>query len=127
MLQIVKSCLNALEFLHKNNVIHRDLKPANLLITEDFRVKIGDFGFSRYLPIDLQIKKPGNSINVREQFGWNKKLDLPHNKFVTMDEFIEKVEAITKIYESKDRCLSCHIGSRWYRAPEVILVQKHYD
>ena len=71
MFQIVKSCLDALEFLHKYNVIHRDLKPANIFVTEDNRVKIGDFGFSRYLPLDLQMKQPGNSLNFRSQFGLN--------------------------------------------------------
>jgi len=25
------------------------------------------------------------------------------------------------------RHLSLHIGSRWYRAPEICLVEKHYD
>jgi len=25
------------------------------------------------------------------------------------------------------RHLSIHIGSRWYRSPEIILVEKHYD
>lgn len=28
---------------------------------------------------------------------------------------------------TKKRSLSSHIGSRWYRSPEVILLQKHYD
>ena len=26
-----------------------------------------------------------------------------------------------------DRALSSHVGSRWYRAPEIILVEKRYD
>ena len=25
------------------------------------------------------------------------------------------------------RCMSIHVGSRWYRAPEVSLVEKQYD
>ena len=25
------------------------------------------------------------------------------------------------------RCMSVHVGSRWYRAPEVCLVERQYD
>ena len=32
--------------MHANNIIHRDLKLANLLVTEDFQIKITDFGLS---------------------------------------------------------------------------------
>ena len=40
-------CLNAmqaLEYLHKNNIYYGDMKPENLLIFGNSNVKIGDFG-----------------------------------------------------------------------------------
>ena len=52
-MQMIQDCLEALQFLHENNVIHRDIKPANLFITKDYRVKIGDLGIARSLPIDV--------------------------------------------------------------------------
>jgi len=41
----------ALCFLHKQSpaVIHRDLKPGNLLLSEDRRLKLSDFGLSKCL------------------------------------------------------------------------------
>ena len=38
--------LEAVEYMHKNNVIHRDLKLGNLFLTRDMVLKIGDFGLA---------------------------------------------------------------------------------
>ena len=37
--------VNAVYFLHKNNLIHRDIKPENLLLFENNKVKLCDFGW----------------------------------------------------------------------------------
>ncbi|KAK4386598.1 Serine/threonine/tyrosine-protein kinase HT1 [Sesamum angolense] len=36
----------AMEYIHSQGVIHRDLKPENVLITEDFHLKVADFGIA---------------------------------------------------------------------------------
>jgi len=43
---IVEQLLSALEYAHQNGVIHQDIKPANILVTNDGRIKVTDFGIA---------------------------------------------------------------------------------
>ncbi|GEM_PF-541615 len=40
---------SALDYAHKNGVIHRDVKPANIMLDEEGRAYLGDFGIARIL------------------------------------------------------------------------------
>ena len=42
-----------LEFLHTYGICHRDLKPENILMDENNNVKIGDFGFARWMRTNI--------------------------------------------------------------------------
>jgi serine/threonine protein kinase len=77
---LTHNIIEAVAFLHSRHLIHRDLKPANLLLTQDLRVKICDFGFARTLPA-----------------------------------------------KDSQETLSPNRFTRWYRPPEVILQNVHYD
>ena len=48
-LNLVRQVAEGLDYAHRNQVIHRDLKPANILVTEDGRAKITDFGIAKVL------------------------------------------------------------------------------
>ena len=39
--------LDALEFAHRQGVIHRDIKPHNMVLTDEGRLKVTDFGIAR--------------------------------------------------------------------------------
>jgi serine/threonine protein kinase len=46
--RIVSGIVLGMKFMHSKKAIHRDLKPSNLLLDSSWRVRITDFGVSRF-------------------------------------------------------------------------------
>jgi serine/threonine-protein kinase len=59
---VFKQILYGVRDAHHNNIIHRDLKPANVLVSDDMRVKIIDFGISKFK--DKNITQPGLTLGT---------------------------------------------------------------
>jgi len=45
----LEQILEGVAFAHKRNIIHRDLRPSNIMIKDNNKIKIADFGTSRWL------------------------------------------------------------------------------
>jgi serine/threonine protein kinase len=43
----IRNIANALDFVHKHNILHRDVKPDNILVKEDGTAVLIDFGIAR--------------------------------------------------------------------------------
>lgn len=53
VLDIISQILEALAYAHGNGVVHRDIKPANIMLMDNGRVKVSDFGVARLDNSDL--------------------------------------------------------------------------
>ncbi len=53
-LALVEPVLSALASAHRAGLIHRDVKPENVLIADDGRVKVADFGLAKAVSADTQ-------------------------------------------------------------------------
>ncbi len=47
ILRIATGIAQGLKFIHSRQVFHRDMKSMNILIDENFRAKIADFGMAK--------------------------------------------------------------------------------
>lgn len=46
--ELTHQVLDGLAYLHERNIVHRDIKPRNILVGQDKRFKIADFGSSKF-------------------------------------------------------------------------------
>merc|ERR550534_2013253 len=105
---MVYQILLGLKYMHSAKIAHRDLKPANILVNEDCSLKICDFGLARGTIENLNNPNPKSA-------SW-----YPPAK----PEEKEASSRKAKRRGAKARQLTRHVVTRWYRAPEIILLQQ---
>lgn len=118
---IIYNILCGMKYIHSANVLHRDLKPANILLNEDCEVKICDFGLARSLPEETK--------QALTRSGTNSSMDL-ESQPKPAETVPEAGPVRGKLTRSKTgtlkKELTGHVVTRWYRAPELILLEREY-
>ncbi len=61
-LTLIEPILSALGAAHQAGLIHRDVKPENVLIADDGRVKVADFGLARAISAETQHTATGGVL-----------------------------------------------------------------
>ena len=63
-LKIIEGAADALHHAHLNGVFHRDVKPANIIVDDDERPQLMDFGLARRADEDLEITQSGTTMGT---------------------------------------------------------------
>ena len=114
-----------MNYVHSSDVLHRDLKPANILVNEDCEVKICDFGLARGLnsePVAQQPeeqKKPEEVEMAPPQL--EKALSTQQPKRPPLMKSMKR-QGTNPLQKE----MTGHVVTRWYRAPELILMEREY-
>lgn len=62
--ELVRMVCEAISYAHKHGVIHRDLKPANILLDQDGRPKVTDFGLAKQIETDSSLTRTGQILGT---------------------------------------------------------------
>ncbi|CAG8493151.1 15645_t:CDS:2 [Funneliformis mosseae] len=83
--EVIKTVLIAVKYLHENNIVHRDLKPENLIYrnkNEDSELVLADFGISKVISDsdDIMMTHCGTQLyaapEILKRMPYSKSVDL---------------------------------------------------
>jgi serine/threonine-protein kinase len=63
-IRILRDVASALDYAHNKGVIHRDVKPHNILLDEDERAYLADFGIARILEGTAHLTRTGMIVGT---------------------------------------------------------------
>jgi len=107
---LIHQLLLGLKYIHSANIVHRDIKPANILVNGDCSLKICDFGLARCITENFNEPAPLSRDILPAVRDDDEKLSIDSRK--------------KKSVKKGSLNMTSHVVTRWYRAPEVILLQQ---
>lgn len=60
----IRAVAEAVHYAHEMGVVHRDIKPANVLIDEQGRPRVTDFGIAKQLEVDTALTATGQILGT---------------------------------------------------------------
>lgn len=107
--------------------MHRDVKPSNILMDQNCGIHIIDFGLARRIaPTTVALSlSQSQDLASTPVLPLTPRAEPAHYSDDGSDEELEsvastatKMPSITRL----ERQLTKHIATRWYRAPEVLIM-----
>ena len=65
-IELALQIADGLAFAHAHGLVHRDVKPHNVLLTEDGRAKVTDFGIARSIDVHRGLTQTGTVMGTSE-------------------------------------------------------------
>ena len=61
--------LKGIQYIHDKNIVHRDIKPSNIIIDNNDKIKLLDFGIANNTKRDTKLTKVGTNAGVTPMYG----------------------------------------------------------
>ncbi|CAK4674289.1 hypothetical protein LEN26_007723 [Aphanomyces euteiches] len=74
--QVALDAAEGIRYLHEKRIIHRDIKAANMLLDENLRIRLCDFGFAREVAEENNSRPEVSSHSSHELFKRERRMSL---------------------------------------------------
>ena len=63
-LRVALPIAEALDAAHDHGIVHRDVKPANVLVSDEGRIKLADFGLAKFRDLDRDVTRTAGTVGT---------------------------------------------------------------